>query len=101
LWKEEKKSDKIQFKPEKKFECVDTVKLHDRSIYTVAWNKQNNLVATGSGDDTIKILRMEGDKLHVIQTIECTTEINSVAWNGNTVAAADDIGQVSLYVINT
>lgn len=34
-----------------------TQNLHDGPIYTVDWSRRNGLIATGGGDDTIRILR--------------------------------------------
>jgi len=57
---------------------------HEREIYTVDWS-YNNIIATGSGDDSIKLWKMneETQKFELLQTIlkAHNNDINCVSWN--------------------
>lgn len=44
-------------------------KLHSGPIYSVDWNKHNHLIATGGGDDTVRILKCAES--------DCTTSTNN------------------------
>ncbi|KAJ1556819.1 hypothetical protein HK096_010631, partial [Nowakowskiella sp. JEL0078] len=58
VWKQDKVPNVVSsFKKKTKWACVATVPdLHSRTIYAVSWSKHNNLIATSSGDNSIKIL---------------------------------------------
>jgi len=40
---------------------VKRVKHHKGSIYCVAWNSHGNLIATGSNDKTIRLMKFDGN----------------------------------------
>jgi WD40 repeat protein len=54
--------------------------LHTRDIYSVSWSK-NNFIATGSGDNSIKIINEEGDVVAHVRNAHNETDVNCVAWN--------------------
>jgi len=39
---------------------VKRVKHHKGSIYCVAWNSHGNLIATGSNDKTVRLMKFDG-----------------------------------------
>lgn len=40
---------------------IKRVKHHKGSIYCVAWNSHGNLIATGSNDKTIRLMKFDGN----------------------------------------
>jgi len=40
---------------------VKRVKHHKGSIYCVAWNNVGNLIATGSNDKTVRLMKFDGN----------------------------------------
>jgi WD40 repeat protein len=74
---------------------------HKRCIYSVAWSK-SNIVATGSGDDSIKLFRSRNDNLELLLSKEKAhqCDINCVSWNPvNTeiLASCGDDGTIKLW----
>lgn len=69
---------------EKPFEWkkVDEFNGHDRCIYTCDWSPKNNLIATGSEDNYIRIFNVKNDKFEeVLKHQAHDLDINCVAWN--------------------
>lgn len=40
---------------------IKRVKHHKGSIYCVAWNNHGNLIATGSNDKTVRLMKFDGN----------------------------------------
>lgn len=81
---------------------------HDRSVFSADWSRTNNLIATGSGDDAIRIFRpnlsamaMQGGNMGEDPAVELlltkrqahSTDVNCVQWHpkdGTVLASAGD-----------
>jgi len=87
---------------------------HRRCIYSVDWSHSNGLIATGSGDDAIRIFSETTDQDHhtpgtgatysLTTTVEKahTSDVNCVAWapSGNLLASCGDDGFVKLWILS-
>jgi WD40 repeat protein len=57
--------------------------LHQRPIYSVSWSPDNQIIATGGGDNQICLLKLvDGDRLEKVGGIEQAhvTDVNCVSW---------------------
>ncbi len=91
------------------WKCVCTLSgCHPRAVYDVAWCPVTQLIATASGDDAIRIFRIEpGSDIHapnleLLVTVPRAHEqdVNSVSWNPSSpglLASASDDGFVKLW----
>jgi WD40 repeat protein len=90
--------------------CVSTLGgHHTRPIYGIAWNKSNGLIATASGDNSIRILKelrsaneLDRNLFEVVSTVKTAhqLDVNNVAWNPtwrNYLASIGDDGKVKLW----
>lgn len=108
IWKRFKK-DSLQNNYD--WKCVCTVSgFHDRAIYTVDWCHITGLIATGCGDNCIRIFseEKEGEE-HPIFNLFCSMrhahpqDINSVCWNPvvkGILATASDDDDVKIWKVN-
>jgi WD40 repeat protein len=77
---------------------------HKRSIFSVAWSK-TDIVATGSGDDSIRLFKVINGHLELI-TVKVkahTNDVNCVAWNpvhSNILASCGDDGHIRVWNYN-
>jgi len=110
-------SSKLGMKKDPTWKCICTISgYHSRCVYDVDWNQNNGLLATASGDDSIKIfgeatfvgkadeLNMNEPSFELKTQIEDahTQDVNSVAWNPmieNLLASASDDGIVKLWCL--
>lgn len=74
---------------------------HKRTIYSVAWSK-NNIIATGSGDNSLRLFSFNNDQLQLIMNKEKAhdSDINSVTWNpvhSNIIASCGDDGKIKIW----
>jgi len=75
---------------------------HKRSIFSVCWSK-NNIIATGSGDNSIKLFSFKNDVLEQISTTEKahSSDVNCVTWNpmiSNILASCGDDGHIKIWM---
>lgn len=72
------------------WKCVCTLSgVHPRAIYDISWCHQTGLIATASGDDAIRIFRIDPESDPHAPTLEQLVtvpraheqDVNSVAWN--------------------
>ena len=60
---------------------------HERAIYDISWNKHNGLLATGCGDDLVRIIqevRDEGTNTSVCSVLDVKShkgDVNRVKWH--------------------
>lgn len=74
---------------------------HTRSIYSVAWSKKN-IIATGSGDNSIRLFAFENDNLRPLgfKLKAHESDINCVCWNPvnqETLATCGDDGRIKIW----
>jgi len=88
--------------------CVSSLdnRLHQEPIYSVDWCHQTGLIATGCGDNRIRIFRhnVDDDTLQLEHIIDDAhrQDVNCVRWNPHIVgvlASASDDGAIHLYRI--
>lgn len=110
-------SNKLGMKKDATWKCVCTISgYHVRCVYDVDWNKNNGLLVTAGGDDSIKIFgevtalekaeelnRNEPMfELKTQQENAHTQDVNSVAWNPvteNILASASDDGSAIIWCL--
>ncbi len=72
----------------KSWTCITTISgYHKRPIYDLAWNKNNSLIATASGDNTIRIFKeilSNSDEKNIFEQIfsikVSPTDVNCISW---------------------
>jgi WD40 repeat protein len=74
---------------------------HKRTIYSVAWSK-NNIIATGSGDNSLRLFTFKNDVLELLGAKEKAhaSDINCVTWNpvhSNILASCGDDGRIKIW----
>eukprot|EP00158_Paraphelidium_tribonemae_P001833 Partr_v1_DN24859_c0_g1_i1_m29511 putative Essential component of the cytosolic iron-sulfur (Fe S) protein assembly machinery. Required for the maturation of extramitochondrial Fe S proteins (By similarity) len=82
------------------FKCVSTLEqVHCKPIYTVSWCPLRNMIATGSGDDKIRLISGETRQLVGEHSATHNGDVNSVHWNsaGTVLASVGDDGAVALW----
>jgi len=87
--------------------CVCVEKgVHPRPVYDCHWSPSGNFIATGCGDDAVRIFRVDvaasDVSLSLLATIDAahTEDVNSVAWNPcrpDLLASASDDGSVKIW----
>ncbi|KAJ3094642.1 hypothetical protein HDU97_007734 [Phlyctochytrium planicorne] len=80
---------------------------HSRTIYSVSWSKQHGLIATASGDNTVKVAKLENDA--IVETSELKqphgkNDVNCIAWcplssNSDLFATAGDDSIIRIWRI--
>lgn len=75
---------------------------HERAIYSVSVMPNDQVIATGSGDETIKLWMQQEETWACQEIISVGTEVNCVRWDkqGSRLAAATDEGSVIIWQIN-
>jgi WD40 repeat protein len=68
------------------YKCISLVEnLHSRPIYCVDWSPIHNLIVTGSGDNSINVLKWDNNDYSVTLVGKCenahSADINAVEWN--------------------
>eukprot|EP00736_Rhodelphis_marinus_P003328 Rmarinus@m.14074 len=96
--------------------CTNTG-THERTIYSIDWSGVNGYIATGAGDDAIRIFRATAADRSVTggdgseMSLECVhkhehahaSDVNCVAWNpkhGNILASAGDDDVVRIWELS-
>ena len=84
---------------EPNWKCIQTIAgEHDRPIYGVSWSRANGMIATASGDNSIKIFAAPDPaapfaRVHAIEGAHAL-DVNCVAWHPGRpdvlVSASDD-----------
>lgn len=93
------------------WKCVCTLSgYHSRTVYDVAWCSNTGLLATGSGDNCVRIFKeQEGSDPHspqfdLLHTGEGhTQDVNAVSWNSSqpgVLASASDDGTVRIWSVS-
>ena len=92
--------------------CFDLAGHHARSVYSVAWSHQTGLIATGCGDNHVRVFKVasaqnsasahaeqkqqQADALKsaacVLDVVDHTQDVNCVVWchDGQLASAGDD-----------
>ncbi|XP_063706394.1 probable cytosolic iron-sulfur protein assembly protein Ciao1 [Culicoides brevitarsis] len=90
------------------WKCVCTLSgFHNRAIYDVAWNKENGLIATSSGDDMIRVFKETTESTNENPSFDLVTrqtahsqDVNTVQWSpfeAKTLVTTSDDGDVKLW----
>ena len=118
IWKKEEKSESTGgalsilswSRKVAQWTCVSTLEnAHSRCIYSVSWSKVNGLIATASGDNSIKIFKYLPDEnrlelLHTINEAHSQFDVNCVRWcplesNGTLLASCGDDDLIRIWDI--
>jgi len=89
--------------------CLTTISgFHSRPIYSISWNKKSDLIATGCGDNHVRIFQEKSGQNeldqglydHIFQMKVGDWDVNHVVWNPMTtdlLASASDSQDVNVW----